>query len=164
MKNPIFVTVFSTACAATLATAALAMSHDEAADVRAMVDQAMADFVACNVDAIGKYNADKHTAYYPDSSELYDEASEEADKEGADFCKNGGKHELRFNIVDIVMLKDAALVLGSGHYKRTEPDGAVSVDSDFTSTEVVVKTDKGWKYRHSHTGIVMPMEEGGGSE
>jgi ketosteroid isomerase-like protein len=165
MKKSIFVTVFSTACAAMLLTAASAKSkEDAAAEVRAMFDQAAAEFVACDTSAIGKYDADEHTGYYPDSTELYDETSDEGRKEAADFCDNGGKHEMTYAISDVVMLKDAALVLGSGHYKRTEPDGTVSVDTDYTFTDVVVKTDKGWKFRHSHVGVVMPMEEGGESE
>lgn len=163
MKKTALITMLSGACALTLGAGAAAKT-DDAAEVRATVDQAFAEFTACDTNAIGKYDANMHTGYYPDSAALVDETSDENRKMAADFCNNGGKHDMKYDIADIVMLKDAALVLGSGHYMRTEPNGAVSIDTDFTFTDVMVKTKDGWKFRHTHIGVVLPANEGAASE
>ncbi len=131
-------------------------------ELRAWYAKAVSDFVACDKAAFGKYDAESHTGYYPDSMDLVDETSPEMRQENAAFCDGGGKHELTYTIADIVILKDAALVLGSGHYKRTEPEGAVSVDSDYNFTDVLVKTGAGWKFRHTHVGAVIDMGSGEG--
>jgi ketosteroid isomerase-like protein len=76
-----------------------------------------------------------------------------------DFCKNGGKHEITYKINGVSVMGDVAVAHGSGHYKRTEPGGAVSIDSDYTFTDVLVKKAGGWKFQHGHIGAYMPMEE-----
>lgn len=158
-KSMLFVASIASAVALGIGGAVNAMSHS-ADDVRAFFEQAAADYVACDTSRIGAYSTDDHSGFYPDSGELQMEASDEARQAAIDFCEAGGKHEMSYEIRDVVMLKDAALVLASGHYKRTEPDGTVSVDDDFTLTDVLVKTDDGWKFRHSHVGAVMaPTEE-----
>jgi hypothetical protein len=148
-----------------LALGASALAGDKktsADDLRAWYAKAVAEFVACDTSSYGKYSAEGHSGYYPDSKDLVDEASEEARLENVSFCEGGGKHEMTYDIADVVMLKDAALVLGSGHYKRTEPEGAVSIDADYNFTEVLVKTGDGWKFRHSHVGAVLDMTAGEG--
>lgn len=139
------------------ASAFAAEKNGPADEIRAWYAAVVADFVACNVDAFGKYDAESHSAYYPDSLKLADENNAESRQMGIDFCKNGGKNGLTYEIADIVMLKDAALILGSGHYKRTEPGGAVSIDADYNFTDVAVKTSAGWKLRHTHVGAVQEM-------
>ena len=146
-----------------ISASAYAAHHTDAERaVRAMFEEAAAVFVACDTSSIGKYSAEGHTGFYPDSSALVDETSDEATQSEVAFCENGGKHELTYEIGDLVMLNDVALLLGTGHYKRTEPDGAVFVDTDYTFTEVLINTDKGWKFRHSHIGAVIAMEDDAG--
>ena len=74
-----------------------------------------------------------------------------------EFCENGGKHELEYKIADVVIMDGGALILGTGHYKRTEPGGEVSLDSDYTFTEVIVKKDDAWKIKHTHIGMIVEM-------
>lgn len=158
MKKLMKIAALAGVCATAIGASAYAAHHTEAERaVRAMFDEATASFVACDKNSIGKYSAEGHTGFYPDSLALHDETSEEAVQSEVDFCENGGKHELMYEIDDLVMLNDAALLLGTGHYKRTEPDGAVSVDTDYMFTDVLVKTDHGWKFRHTHIGAVIPM-------
>lgn len=160
MKTRVFVTLLSGACAVALSASANPKSDAAAAEIRTMFDQAATTFASCDTGNFGKYSAEGHTGFYPDSSALVIEASDENKQAEIAFCEGGGKHDLKYEIGDVVMLKDAALVLGTGHYKRTEPDGTVSVDTDYTFTDVMVKTTDGWKFRHSHVGAVMPAEEG----
>lgn len=154
MKARTIVFLLSGACAATLAISTPA-SADAAADVRRFFDKAGGDFVACNTATFDSYNAAGRTGYYPDLAALQKEDTAEAKQAAVDFCANGGKHDLNYEVADAVMLKDAALVLGSGHYKRTEPDGTVTIDTDYTFTDVLVKAKDGWKFRHGHIGVVM---------
>lgn len=153
------VTFVALAGALALGSSVLAGEKDKAAEVRAWFDQAVSEYASCNVDAIGNYSAADHTGFYPDSAQLQNENTQESREAAKQFCENGGKHEMSYEIQDVVMLKDAAIILASGHYKRTEPDGAVTVDSDFNLTDVAIKTDEGWKFRHSHVGAVMPQQE-----
>ncbi len=154
---------FSGASALVLGASAIAAHHTEAdKKIRAFYEAAVADFVACDTEAVGKYGAEGQTGYYPDSLDLHMEDSDEARQAEIAFCEEGGKNELAYEIRDIVHLTDAALVLGKGHYKRTEPDGNVSIDTDYSFTEVLVKTDDGWKFRHSHIGVAIPMDDAGG--
>lgn len=137
---------------------AIAAHHEEIdAEVRAFFEQATADFAACNVEAIGKYDAKGHTGIYPDSLDPIDETSEAAVQEGKTFCENGGKHEISYEISNVIPLNGAAVAVGKGHYKRTEPDGTVTLDTDYSFTDVLVKTDDGWKFRHTHIGMAIPM-------
>ncbi len=160
MKNLLKTAAFVGMGISAFGASAYAAHHTEAErEVRAMFDEATASFVACDKNSIGKYNAERHTGFYPDSMALIDETSDAAIQSAVDFCENGGKHELAYEIGDLVMLNDAALVLGAGHYKRTEPGGVVSVDTDYTFTDVLVKTGNGWKFRHTHIGVVVPMED-----
>ena len=161
MKTSIKLLAFASALA--LGAPALAGEKEGSADdLRAWYAKVAAEFVACDTSSYGKYSAEGHSGYYPDSKNLVDEASEEARQENVSFCEGGGKHEMTYEIANVVMLKDAALILGSGHYKRTEPEGAVSIDSDYNFTEVLVKTKDGWKFRHSHVGAVLDMMQGEG--
>lgn len=148
--------------AATLALGAYAFAeHHEGveAEVRAFYEQATASFLACDAEKIGAFSAEGHTGIYPDSLDAFDETSDEAVNEAKAFCVNGGKNELTYEITKVIPLSDAAVAIGKGHYKRTEPDGAVSIDTDYSFTEVLVKTDDGWKFRHSHVGVAIPMED-----
>lgn len=155
------ISVISAVSALALGASAFAGDDKGAADkIRAWYGEAVASYAACDTSAFGKYSAEGHTGYYPDALTLADETSDEARQENIAFCENGGKHEITYDIADVVMLKGAALILGSGHYKRTEPDGTVSIDSDYTFTEVLVKSGDGWKMRHSHIGAFMEMPEG----
>jgi hypothetical protein len=154
MKARTIVLLSSSVCLAALAVSTPA-SADAASDVRSFFDKAAGDFAACNIANFDSYNAAGRTGYYPDSAALQREDTPEAKQAAADFCTNGGKHDLNYEVADVVMLKDAALVLGAGHYKRTEPDGTVTVDTDYTFTDVLVKTKDGWKFRHGHIGAVM---------
>lgn len=156
MKNMFKAVAFAGAGMLALNAAAFASDSADAKEkLKSWYADVVADFVSCDTSAIGKYNAQGRRGFYPDSAELHDETSEDSMQMAVDFCENGGKHDLTYDIADVVMLKDAALILGSGHYKRTEPDGAISVDSDYTFTEVVVKTSDGWKFKHSHIGAVL---------
>lgn len=157
MKARAIVLLSSSACLAALAISTPA-NADAVSDLRSFFDKAAGDFVACNTATFDAYNAAGRSGYYPDSAALQREDTPEAKQAAIDFCTNGGKHDLNFEVAEVVMLKDAALVLGAGHYKRTEPDGTVTVDTDYTFTDVLVKTKEGWKFRHSHIGIVMGAE------
>ena len=137
---------------------AFAEHHAEGkAEVKAFMDAAIAAFVACNYKKTAKLSAEGRTGYYPDSLDPHAEDSDEARKAEKEFCEGGGKHELRIDAMNVVMLTDAAVVHGKGHYKRTEPDGTVSLDTDYSYTDVLVKTDDGWKFRHGHIGVAIPM-------
>lgn len=137
---------------------AFAAHHAEGkAEVKAFMDAATAAFLACDYEKTATLSAEGRTGYYPDSLDPHAEDSEEARNAEKEFCEGGGKHELRIDASNIIMLKDAAVVHGKGHYKRTEPDGAVSVDTDYSYTDVLVKTDDGWKFQHGHIGVAIPM-------
>jgi len=155
--------ILALAGAASLATSVAAHAGDNAEakeKLKAWYANSVADFVACDAAAMDKYSASDKTGYYPDSGELHDESSDEARQMEAEFCENGGKHELTYELADIIMLKDAALMLGTGHYKRTEPDGEASIDADYTFTELLVKEGGEWKFRHSHIGAILDMGPG----
>lgn len=134
----------------------LAGPNDDSA-VRKVVADATAAWLACDVAAAAKFSVAGRSGYYPDSAELQIDTPEMQQKE-VEFCKNGGKNEMTYKLNGVEIVGDAAIAHGSGHYKRTEPGGAVSVDSDFTFTDVLVRTADGWRYRHSHVGMVMPMD------
>ena len=146
------------------AGAALAMSatasasDDQSAAVKSTIDAATAAWLKCDVDAAAKYDVDGRTSYYPDSATLMIEDAKMIQDE-RDFCKNGGKNELTYSIAGVEVMGETAYAYGTGHYKRTEPGGAVSIDNDYTFTDILVKTSDGWKYKHSHVGAVMPMSE-----
>ncbi|MBB5519481.1 YybH family protein [Amphiplicatus metriothermophilus] len=146
------------------AAAAFAIAHAnpeaEKAAIRAMFEEAIASMNACKTDDIGKNDAEGRTTYYPDSAEPHVETAETRQM-AVDFCAKGGKHELQSQIRDIILLGDVAVAHGSGHYKRTEPDGTVSIDTDYTYTDVLVKKDGRWKIRHGHIGVVLPEEPAG---
>lgn len=146
------------AAGALMCGAALAGSEKDEATIQKIFDESAASMLACDTASFGKYDAEERTAYYPDSMEpvVEDAASKQKD---IDFCKNGGKHELTYKINGVSVMGDVAIAHGSGHYKRTEPGGAVSIDSDYTFTDVLVKKAGGWKFQHSHIGAYMPMEE-----
>lgn len=157
MKTLIKIVAFAGAGMMALGAAAFAGDDAKAKEkLSAWYGEAIGKFNACDVSAIGQYSAEGHRGYYPDSADLHAETNEESLQKAKEFCDNGGKNDITYEIADIVMLKDAALILGDGHYTRTEPDGTVSVDSDYTFTEVLVKTRDGWKFKHSHIGAVMP--------
>lgn len=157
MKTLIKTVAFAGAGALALGAAAFAGDDAKTKEkLGAWYDEVVQKYLACDTSAIGQYSAEGHRGFYPDSAALHDETSDENKQQAIDFCDNGGKSDLTYEIADIVMLKDAALILGNGHYTRTEPDGTVSVDSDYTFTEVLVKTKDGWKFKHSHIGAVMP--------
>ncbi len=140
------------------ASPAIAAHHGKMkAEVKAFMDAATDAFVACEYEKSASMSAAGRTGYYPDSLDPQAEDSEEALASAKDFCDGGGKHELRIDARNIIMLNDAAVVHGKGHYKRTEPDGSVSLDTDYSYTNVLVKTDDGWKFRHGHIGIAFPM-------
>lgn len=158
MKNILKASVFVGVCAVALSTPAYASSDADKAAVKAAIDAASSAWLNCELDAAMKYDADGRTGYYPDSSEV--QMNTEANrKEEADFCANGGKHEMTYAIKNVQVYGDVAIAYGDGHYKRTEPDGKVSIDSDYTFTDVLVKAKDGWKFKHSHVGAVMPMDE-----
>lgn len=148
----------TSAAGALLCGSALADSEKDKAAIQKMFDESAASMIACDTASFGKYDAEGRTAYYPDSMEpvVEDAASKQED---IDFCKNGGKHELAYKINGVSVIGDVAIAHGSGHYKRTEPGGAVSIDSDYSFTDVLVKKAGGWKFQHSHIGAYMPMEE-----
>ncbi|MFQ5563074.1 MAG: nuclear transport factor 2 family protein [Parvularculaceae bacterium] len=165
MRKSAYAILFSGACALALGASAIAKHHTKMdVEIRTFYETAVADFLKCDPGSIGKHSTEKKTGYYPDSLELHDESSAESRQMEVEFCEGGGKHELTYEIADIIGLEDAAVVLGTGRYKRTEPDGAVSIDTDYSFTEVLVKTDDGWKFRHSHVGVAVPMEEAAGEE
>ncbi len=143
--------------AAILAGAAFAKEGDEAAVKKAIAGSSAA-WLACNLDAAAKFNAEGRGGYYPDSKEFQLETPENMQKE-KEFCKNGGKNELTYAVKGVMLMGDTAVAHGSGHYKRTEPGGAVSIDGDYTFTDILVRTGDGWKFKHSHIGAVMPMPE-----
>ena len=145
------------AAGALLLGSALAKPGDEDA-VKKTLSDSFASWTACDLDAAYKFDADGRSSYYPDSADiqLSDDASRQKE---ADFCKNGGKNEATYQVNGVILMGDTAVAHGFGHYKRTEPGGAVSVDNDYTFTDILVRTKEGWKFRHSHIGAVMPMEE-----
>lgn len=147
----------ASAAGALLCGSALAKPGDEEAVKKALADS-FASWMACNLDAAYKFDADGRSGYYPDSPDIQ-VSSEESRQKEADFCKNGGKNEATYKVNGVILMGDTAVAHGFGHYKRTEPGGAVSVDSDYTFTDILVRTKEGWKFRHSHIGAVMPMEE-----
>ncbi len=147
----------ASATSALLLGSALAKAGDEEAVKKTLADS-FAIWMACDLEAAYKFDAEGRSSYYPDSADLQlsDEASRQKD---ADFCKNGGKNEATYQVNGVILMGDTAVAHGVGHYKRTEPGGAVSVDSDYTFTDILVRTKEGWKFRHSHIGAVMPAEE-----
>lgn len=145
------------AAGALMCGSALAKAGDEEA-VKKTIADSFASWMACDVEAAYKFDADGRSSYYPDSKDLQLSTPEMRQQE-ADFCKNGGKNEASYAVNGVIMMGDTAIAHGSGHYKRTEPGGAVSVDSDYTFTDILVRTKDGWKFRHSHIGAVMPAAE-----
>ncbi len=158
MKNILKASAFVGVCALALQGAALANPDDDKAAVKATLEAASSAWLKCDLDAAAKYDAEGRTGYYPDSSAVQTDTEENRKKE-ADFCANGGAHELTYAVKDVIIYGDVAVAYGDGHYKRTEPGGAVSIDSDYTFTDVLVKSKGGWKFKHSHVGVVMPMED-----
>lgn len=148
--------IFLGASAIAMMAAAPAFAQDDEAQIRAMYEEAMGDWEACDMSNFGEYSAETHTAFYPDSKDVVMENSPEAEEMANEFCDGGGKHEMDYMIDTVDLMDDVALVYGSGHYKRTEPGGDVSVDSDFTFTDVLQKDGDDWKFRHTHVGAVMP--------
>lgn len=132
---------------------ALAKPGDEDA-VRKTLADSFAKWIACDVEGAYKFDAPNRSGYYPDSKDLQVSTAEMRQQE-ADFCKNGGKNEATYVVQGVIMMGETAIAHGSGHYTRTEPDGAVSVDSDFTFTDILVRTKNGWRFRHSHVGAVL---------
>ena len=152
--------IISTGVLALTAVPAFAGDHaEDKAEVKAFMDKATAAFVACDYEKTAKMSAKGRTGYYPDSLDPVAEDSEEMRNAEKAFCEGGGKHELRIDAVNIIMLTGAAVVHGKGNYKRTEPGGEVSLETNYSYTDVLVKTDDGWKFRHGHIGIAIPMSE-----
>lgn len=150
-------TAFAAACARAPGDAAVDVAAETAA-IKSMVESANAAYVACDLAAAFKNEAPGATGYYPESTTLMVSTDEERQKE-IDFCKAGGKNELTETIAGVEVLGDVGYVLGSGRYTRTEPDGKVSIDGDYTATHIVVKSADGWKFKHSHIGAVFAMPE-----
>lgn len=150
-------TAFAAACAKAPGNAPVDVAAETAA-IKSMVESANAAYVACDIASVATHEVAGATGYYPESTALMVSNDEERQKED-DFCKAGGKNELTENIAGVEVLGDVGYVLGSGHYKRTEPDGKVSIDGDYTATHIVVKSADGWKFKHSHIGAVLAMPE-----
>ncbi|GAB4518781.1 MAG: hypothetical protein Kow00133_04090 [Amphiplicatus sp.] len=146
------------------AAAAFAIAHanpeEEKAAVKSVMEAAAAAYEACDTASFGKYDVEGRTGYYPDSADPMKETPESRQEEIA-FCEAGGKHAIDYTIKGVILLGDVAVAHGSGHYTRTEPDGEVSIDTDYTFTDILVKTKDGWKFRHGHIGVVLAEEPAG---
>ncbi|MEZ5921091.1 MAG: DUF4440 domain-containing protein [Parvularculaceae bacterium] len=148
------------AMGALLVAPAFAMHHEKDEEaVRKTIADANNVWLACDTEAWGKYDAEDRSAMYPDSLDLQYDINDSKARE-IEFCKNGGKHELTNYKIEKVMVKgDVAIAAGSGHYKQTYGDGTSPINADFNFTDVLFRSKDGWKFKHSHIGVVMPPPE-----
>ncbi len=134
-------------------TPAIAGDNTQAeVEIRTLYDAVLAEWVACDMAEFFSHSTREHTVYYPGSGEAMLQTGTEAKALAEEFCNAEGEREADYRIEGLKVMYGMALVYGSGRYELTGPDGQTVLDFSYTFTDVLVDTEAGWKFLHTHLG------------